>query len=620
MQKSKIKNQNPGYFGFFFAILIFEFCALNPLCYASDIQFEAAVDRPTVSLGGSLQLSLSFYGTQNVSAPDIGKINGFQVSYLGPSTRMSIVNGQVSSSIIHIYTLTPLKTGKFKIGPFSVVFDSKTYTAKEMIVEVVSGPSPPAPGAQQSGQVQEAVSEEQLKDRILLIIEAGKLKPYLNEAIPLSIRLYIDRLSVRDIQYPKLEHEGLSIKEFAQPKQYRQNLGGVVYDVVEFDTVVFAVKPGALSLGPAKLDCSLVVRSPQAGRRQSAFGGFFDDSIFDDFFGRYETYAFQVKSPSLTVNVQPLPEEGRPDGFKGAIGNFSLEVEAAPAEVKAGDPITLKMRVSGRGNFDTVNAPVLDSEEGFKVYQPQAKQEGDAKIFEQVLIPQSEGVEEIPGIVFSFFDPELKEYRILTKGPFPVSVARAEGNELRIVEMPQAVMRTPKEESLGRDIVYIKESPGELKQKDSYFYQSAGFRLYYPVALVIFTVLGAFRRHKEKLKTDKRYARRLQAPAKARKGILQAQKLLTQEKSGEFFDLIHKTLTGYLADKFHLPAGGVTIDRVKEILSAKNIDGAIAEQLAGIFSACDMARYAPLEFNKSKQEDVFNDTRRVIDCLERKKI
>jgi len=173
---------------------------------------------------------------------------------------------------------------------------------------------------------------------------------------------------------------------------------------------------------------------------------------------------------------------------------------------------------------------------------------------------------------------------------------------------------------LGRDIVYIKESLGKLKRTGWYLYQWIGFWLYHLVASIIFITLVTFHKHQEKLKTDERYARRLHAPAKARKGISEAQRFLGQEKSGEFFDTIHKTLIGYLADKFHLPAGGVTVGAVKEILGTKSIDGEILDKLTNIFSACNMARYAPLEFDKSKRETIFNDMRKVIDFLERKKV
>ena len=626
-------------------IVLLLLVVLEGVVLASDIRFEATVDRKTVSLGENLQLNLSFYGTQNVSAPDIGGIDGFQVRYLGPSTRISVVNGRVSSSITHIYTLIPLKTGKFEIGPFSVVINGETFTSQALTVEVVSAPSPPPRQTQRPSTAQGTISEEELKDRIFLTVKAGKLQPYVNESIPLFIKLYINRLGVRDIQYPKFEHEGFSIKEFGEPKQYRQTIGGIVYDVIEFNTNMFAVKPGQFLLGPAKVDCNLIVHKRQRRRRtpfdndffgfdNDFFGRFFDEDIFNDFFGRYEAYPFQVTSSPLKISVRPLPSEGKPANFKGAIGNFQFKAEVSPKEVKAGDPITVTMTITGTGNFDTVSSPVLNSKEGFKVYQPQAKQGQGAKVFEQVLIPQSEKVKEIPKITFNFFNPHTGKYCSLVEGPFPISVSKPEGGELKIVEIPQAVVKAAKEELLGRDIVYIKESPGRLKRIDQYPYQRAGFWFYHLLILIVFSALVTFRKHQEKLKSDERYARRLQAPVKARQGITRARRFLEQGKSGEFFDCVHKTLIGYLADKLHLPAGAVTIDAVKKILETKNIDGEILDKLTGVLSACDIARYAPLgeakgigqraeavgEFDKSKAEIVFNDMRKVIDYLERKKV
>lgn len=629
VQRAKCKGYNriahgawrTAFIGFFpFAMLY----ALCPMLFASDIQFEVSVDRKVVSLGESLQLNLTFHGTQNVPGPDIREIDGFQVRYLGPSTRMSIVNGRVSTSITHIYTLMPLKTGTFQIGPFSVSYQGETFSSEPITIEVVSGPSPPKPGVQEPGIGEGVIREEQLKDRIFLTIEAGKTELYVNEPMPLSIKLYIDRLAVRDIQYPKFEHESFSVKEFGQPRQYRQNIGGILYDVIEFNTGIFAVRPGESSLGPASIDCNLMVQKRDRRRRSAFdddfFGGFFGDDIFDDFFGRYETYPIKITSLPLVITAKPLPEEGKPAHFRGAIGDFRLEAEASPKEVKAGDPVTLTMRISGEGNFDTISSPFLDTKEGIKVYQPQAKEEAAAKVFEQVLIPQSENVSEIPKITFSFFDPKAGIYRTITKGPFPITVTRPEAGELKIVEMPQAITRIPEKEHLGRDIVYIKESSGKLQPIARHLHQRSGYWLYQFIVLISFISFMVFHRHKERLKTDQRYARRLAAPAKARKGIARARQFLKQEKNTEFFDAVHKTMQEYLADKFHLPPGGITVDTVKESLGAKGIGEGMLGRIAGIFNACDMARYAPLEFDRERRESLFNDMCEVINSLERIKV
>jgi len=352
-------------------------------CFASDIQFEATVDRNRIALGEALRLNLSFYGTQDISAPSIDKIDGFDVRYAGPSTMVSILNGVVTSSVTHGYTLVPLKTGTFTIGPFSVEIQGKTLKSRPITVEVVSTGSAAQPSAP-SGRALEGVdssniSQDELKDRIFLILSVGKRKAYLNEIIPLTVKLYVNRLGVRDIQFPVIETNDFSIEKFGQPRQYREELGGVLYDVIEFSADMFAIKPGEFTVGPAKLNCNLVVQRQARARRHSSldddfFSGFFNDDIFNDFFGRYETYPLELKSTELPITVMPLPQEGRPECFDGAIGDFKLSVEASPLEVKAGDPITLKMTIKGAGNLDSVKAPKLQSISGFKAYDPQVKQ------------------------------------------------------------------------------------------------------------------------------------------------------------------------------------------------------------------------------------------------------
>jgi len=599
--------------------------SIGPVAVAGDVQFEVTVDRNKIALGEALQLNLSFHGTQNVPAPTIGTIDGFDARYLGPSTMVSIVNGVVTSSITHVYTLVSLKTGTFTIGPFSVDVHGKTLTSRPITIEVASSPS----GGQLPRQRTQAepsaatISAEELKDRIFLILSVGKRKAYLNEIVPLTVKLYVNRLGLRDIQFPVIETNDFSIEKFGQPKQYREELGGVLYDVIEFTTDMFAIKPGEFALGPAKLNCNLVVRR-QTQRRRSPFdddffSGFFHDDIFDDFFGRYEAYPLELTSTELPVTVLPLPREGKPDGFDGALGNFQLDVSAAPLTLKAGDPITLRMAITGEGNFDSVKVPQLQSKDGFKVYDPQIRQNDGEKVFEQVLIPESEKVTHIPQINFSYFNTQTGKYQVLTHNPIAITVTKAEEAPTKLIELPQGRVSLAQKEELGRDIIYLKSSPGKLRRTGHYVYQSFGFWLFQILAFAIFAGGLLFRLKQQKLLTDVRYARRLKARAKARKGIQEIDRLLREGKTEEFFDALFKTAREYLADRFHLPAGGITANTIEELAREKGIAGEILDKIKRIFADCDMARYAPSQFNRKQLEDMFLALKEIITCLEKQK-
>lgn len=626
-EKRKVKAQSLKLlvlsFGFTVCVL-----SLTLICYASDIQLEVTVDRNKIALGEPLQLNLAFQGMQNVSAPSLDKIEGFDARYLGPSTMVSIVNGVVTSSITHIYTLVPLKTGTFTIGPFSIETQGRTLTSKPITIEVVST-SPAGQQPYSSGQaLQEPspakIDTEGLKDRIFLILSAGKRKAYLNEIMPLTIKLYVNRLGVRDIQFPALETNDFSIDKFGQPKQSREEFGGVAYDVIEFTADMFGIKPGEFTLGPAKLKCNLVVRGQNQHRRSPLDGGFlgglFKDDIFEDFFGRYEAYPLELKSTELPITVLSLPQEGKPGGFDGALGNFQLKAEASPLQVKAGDPITLKMTVTGEGNLDTVKPPKLQSKDAFKVYDPQVKQNETEKIFEQVLIPDSEKVTHIPQINFSFFNTQTGQYQVLTHNPIPITVARAEDAQTKLIELPQVQARPAQKEELGRDIIYLKNSIGRLRRLGCYLYQNLIFWLFQILSSILFMGIILIHLKRRKLITDTRYARRLRAQALAKKGIQEAGKLLREGKTGAFFDAVFKTMRVYLADRFHLPSGGITAITIEELAKEKGIASEVLDKIKMVFADCDMARYAPSQFGQKQLEDIFQGLKEIVDYLERQKI
>ena len=573
------------------------------LALSKEIGFEASVDRNKVSLGSSVRLNLTFNGTQDIPAPALPEIDGFQSSYLGPSTRISIVNGRTTSSISHMYTLIPLRVGTFRIGPLSFKYKGDTFTSKQIGIEVIEG----RVAKQNRGSSEKGL---ELDDRIFLVMEPEKKHTYLNESIPITIKLYVNGLSVQDIQYPEIPHEGFSISKFDKPEQYRKVLKGVIYNVIEFKTSIFGTRPGEHMLGPAQLKCNIMIKKQ---RRRS--------SMFDDFFGRYEKYPLNLKSEEIPMTVLALPEEGKPSDFTGTIGNFTFDFKAEPKEVKIGDPITLKMIIKGKGNLNTVTCPKIESQEGFKLYEPQIKQENNTKIFEQILMPKTDTIYEIPKVTFSFFDPERETYKTISKGPVPIKVIMSEkGEGLKFVELPQTTGRIPQKEMLGRDIIYIKESPGNLKRKGQFLFKSRIFLALQLLPLLLLVSIWTIHKRKERLKTDIRYARLLRAPKRAKKGLLEARRLLNHEQANGFYDQIFKTLQEYLGNKFHIPSGGITLHVVDDILKPKGLNEDILNKLRDSFKECDMARYAPSEFDKKKMEETFKRIEVVIDYLERQKL
>ncbi len=581
---------------------------------AQDVSVGATVDRNSVELGRAVQLTVTVSGAEKASPPPAPEVDGVQVRYTGPSTRVSIINGKYSRSLGFMYNVFPLKTGDFEIPSLTVTADGQDYTTSPISIRVVD------PGQAQAAntQGQDEGTGGNLKEKIFLVMGTSKEDFYLQERIPLSIRLYVNGLSVKDISYPEFEHAGFAVEDFQEPQRYQQTINGVVYEVVDFRTAVYPTRTGALSLGPAEETCQIVFQR-NSSRRSSfdRFNSVFGDDFFDGFFGRTEVQPVTLESTDLKVNVRALPEAGRPGNFNGAVGTFHFKMTASPQKVAVGDPVTVRMEVSGVGNLQAVEMPAFEDSKLWKVYEPQIKTEGESKTLEQVVIPKSADLKELPARIFSFFDPNNGKYTSLRQGPFPLEVSAAEGSgELRVVGLQPGQSVRP-EESLGRDIRFIKNFPGALRRTGSE--RGRGIRLV--GMIVLMTVLWAgglvYFYFRQRLRTDVRFAMRLKAPGYARKGLARAGQYLDGGQEKDFYDCLHRTLVTYFAHKYHLAQGSVDAAAVRALTVSRRPQEDVLRKVDALFSECEMVRYASIGSNKESMTESLRKAREVIDYFER---
>lgn len=587
---------------------------------AKDVRFEASIDKAQVAIGTAAKLGLSFYGTQSVPAPDLGNIDGLEIRYMGPSTMMTVLNGQVSSSITHMYSVLPLRLGKFQLGPFAFTYKGDDYKSNMVFLEVTETRPVPKPVAKAD---QEMPVDLDLDDRIFVTLETAKQVAYTNELIPITVKLYVNRMNVSDIQLPSFAQESFSKIEFKEPRQYRENMNGSIYDVLEFSTSIFGTKPGDYKLGPAVIKANVVVKRRTARRTsQDPFSeDFTRDSFFDDFFTRFERHPVELKSQDIQVSVLPLPSQGRPANFSGAVGDYQFIYAASPTKLKAGDPVTLRMEVNGTGNLNTVLMPNIGAANGFKVYDPQVKTGEHSKAFTQVMIPESDNVKEIPKAEFSYFDPAKKDYVTISRGPISIQVEKVKDEAPSQVVGPAAQEEDEKpKDELGRDMVYIKELPGRWRRVDYQVYKNA---MFIPILLLPFLVLVSImivRGHADRLRRDTMYASRLNSVKAAKTGLRSLRKYLRAKDEKLFYESLFGTLQGYLGHKLRIPPAGVTSDIVEGMLASKDVDVDIMALVAGLFRACDETRFAMSTKDLMHMKDDLKRVEEVINYFERKKV
>lgn len=604
---------------------------LSGTCFADNLDLKASLEMNNVSVGNPLYLYVTFTGAQNIDRPETPAIDGLKVKYVGPSVEMSVVNGVVAQSITFTFLIIPLKSGNYDIGPFFVEHSGQMYKAGAVNLMVGNTPgsrtatsstsyrSSPMSSAAPTPRTQAPQQAPYVGDRLFLTMDIEKDELYINEVVTVIVKLYVEGMGLRDIEYPTYPHEGFSVGEFNKPDRHREMVHGVRYDVLEFRQNIFGIKEGSYTLGPATLNCKMVMRQ-DAARRTSIFGVsvFIDDPVGQG----YKTYPVELKSDDIPITILPFPKENKPSDFLGAVGNFNFDAEITPRNVKVGDPVTLKMTISGSGNLDTVTAPAIETSDKYKTYEPQVTKKGDRKTYEQILIPKTKEFKEVPGVSFSYFNPRRAKYETIRKGPFPLKVAEQpeSSKAIRMVAVPDKDHVFYPQEELGEDIIHIKENLGEVQRTGKFLYNSWLFWIFQFVPLgAVLSFWAAHRKH-ERILTDKSYARFLKAPRKARSGLAKAKTFLTRGEVVPFYDAINRTLVEYLGNRFNLARGNVTFDVVDARLRPAGCDEKVLEDMRDIFSRCEMARYASTVPKQQEGEELMDKVKMIIDYLEKTKL
>ena len=550
----------------------------------ADVSVVASVDRNHVVFGESVTLTITAQGSQD-AAPSTPHVDG--LTFNGPSTQtsISIVNGQTSQSANFVYQVTPTRVGEFTIPSISVTVNGNGY-ATEPIQLLVD-----------TGAIQ-ADSSQSLFGKI----DCPK-QLYPGQVAPIDVYVAARKdLPLRQLSRPQIsDTEGVTCELMGGGWQGRQRIiSGQMFNIYRIHGAVTALKPGQHTLGPVAVRGGLEVEQQR--------GGGFDDLV-NRMMGQVQFREVPVTVDAVPIEVLPLPEEGRPADFSGAVGQWKLDVTAKPTDVAVGDPITVTIKVSGNGNIDTVPMPKLGPLDGFKTYDPTTKTTKDdlnttgERVMQQVLIAKSTDVKELPEVRLAYFDPEARAYKTAVQSPIKLVVKAGTGGQTTIVSGGE---RLRPDEKLGQDIVYLKGDLGPAAPAVPFCGSAAFWALNVTPVLALLGTVG-WKRRTDRLRGDVAYARRTRAAKKARK-------LLTSATS---YDEIQHALQHYLGDRLNIPVGGITASVIDEQLVPRGVNGELADRAKACFEACDTARFAGGGAGMSVQATRDN-VERLIDELETK--
>ena len=542
-------------------------------------RFTAGLDRSTIAMGESAILSLVFEGDAPTAVPVVPPVTNLQIQYTGNSRNYAFINGQATASTTLSYVVTPFQPGDYEIPAISINIGPNTVRSQPLQLRVTKM----AEG-----------SSDALSKYAFVEMRAAKTNLFVGEMVPVEIQLYVT--AAEGLQLPQISAEGFVLGKMPQHSQTKVQRNNAIYNVLTFQLTATPMKTGALTLGPAEFSCTLLI--PQPGQRRA-------NNVFEDFFDggfgpRHQKRPVVLKSAPVVMQVSPLPEEGKPANFNGAVGQYTFAASLSPTNLNAGDPITLKAQIAGTGALDSVSLPPQDSWQNFKVYPASSVVEpsnalGSAgvKTFEQVIIPQSGDVAEVPAIAFSYFDPQDRRYHTLSHAATPITV-RASASSA-----PQPVVyssrKTDEEEPppATRDIVHIKTTLGALASASP----ASGFR----PSLVLLQIIPpglwlaalAWKKRSDMLASNPRLRRKRKVDELTSAGLRELDRLAQEQKSQEFFAALFRLLQEQIGERLDLPSSAITEAVLDREMQGAGASEALVHELRDLFAMCNQALYAP---------------------------
>ncbi len=607
-------------------------CMASSAAWADDVVFRASAPSQVI-VGRPFQLTYSV--NQRSKDLQIAEITDFDVlagPYQSTSSSTSFVNGKRTSSFqqTYTYTLMAQREGTFTIAPASIRVSGDTYTSNGVRITVLPEDEQPqqsqqsqqpsrqanTQSSQQSSSNSGTVSSENLFIRTIV----SKTRVHEQEAILLSYKLYFAGVDVaqftNNTKIPEFTGFLKQDLEQGEIQTELEHYNGRNYQTATlYRTLLYPQHSGDIQIDPATFEAVLRVQTRAQVR-----------SIFDDFFGTYTNVTRAIKAPGVTIHVESLPS-GKPAGFSGGVGKFTLSPSISQTEVETNDAVTIRLDISGTGNMKLLKTPSVDWPEGFEPYDPKVTNNfkttaagvSGTKSIEYLAIPRASGDYTVPSVAFSYFDTESDTYKTLTTPEYTIHVKKGAGDSAA-ASAPANYVNKEDIKQLGSDIRYIHTNASSLTPARPALvaYGSLTFWLLYLVPLAIAVLLFVVFRKQIRENADTTRVRYKRANKVAQKRLRAADKLLQENKKEAFYEEIERAAKQYLSDRLSIPTADLNKDNIASILRSKGVADTLVNEVIEVLSTAEFARYAPS--TDHAMADLYKATAQLIDHLENEKL
>ena len=548
---------------------------------SAQVSFDAKVSKKRLGINERLRVDFTMNTDGDNFEPP--SFENFTVVG-GPSQSInnSWINGTRSFSKSYSYYLAPKKRGEFTIGQATIEIEGETYKTLPVKITVTAAIDKP----KDPNDPNYIASE-----KVHLVAEVSSVNPYLNEAITIVYKLYVaqgvwvrnlgekDNPNYSDFWSQNIDNTGTNSFQNGTYKgeDYRY--------IVLRKTVLYPQKTGKLNIEPLSIDVTVEVPS----KRRDLFGRSLMNSIKK-----------VVSTRNRTIRVKPLPENGKPENFSGAVGNFDFSVTTNKQVLKASEALELKVNVSGKGNLKLFKLPKPVLPSALEVYEPEHSENVKTRTSGMqgsisdtyTVVPNFKGSYPIPKVSFSYFDLKTKRYKTLTSERLIIEVSEGPKNANNSGNGSSEVL---KENIITTDL----NSFSSFKTSTSFhpitfepFFNSRlfWFLLLGPFLLIPLLMLLIKRRTIRAMDVTGNKIRKTNRLA--RKYLSEAKKSLGQKE--RFYNALERALHNYLKSKLRLETSEFNKEKIEELLGNKNVNSTTLEGFISLLTSCELARYTPL--------------------------
>ena len=532
--------------------------------------------------------------TSNASDFRIGDIPEALEIITGPYTsqqsNFQMVNGHTSSSssITYTFILCANKNGSYTIPAAHVHANGKTISSNPLKVTVSghaanTGAAPKMHDDNDDRPQMRSAGSPISGSDLFIKVSANKQRVHEQEPILLTYKVYtLVDLTQLEGKMPDLT--GFHSQEVKMPQQktfHIENVNGRNYRCVTWSQyVMYPQMTGDLEIPSITFNGTVI----QQNRNVDPFEAFLNGG------SGYVEVKRSIKAPGLKIHVDPLPK--RPDNFSGGVGKFNISAQLNKTEVKANDPITIRVVVGGVGNLKLIKQPVVNFPKDFDKYDPKVTDktkltangvEGNM-IYDFLAVPRNQGKYTIPPVEFTYYDVNANAYKTIKTQSFELDVDKGDGTGGNSMDFT---------DEKNQDIHAIKTGKVVRKDAASLFFGSAAYWILLALLLATFIALMIIFRRRAIENADIVKMRGKKANKVANKRLRAAHKLMVAGKQGEFYDEVLRALWGYMGDKLNIPVSELSHDNIADKLAEHHVDEQTVNTFIEALDECEFERYAP---------------------------